>query len=163
MVVLIQCDACLHKQISTSQTIDNLSLKFCFQMNLFQKDTFSVFFITVHYSAHAKMVIFFKTIHHSYGFKIFIFFIKIRYPYQQKYSCSQDCRYSLSTSIKDTTITFNQTKISGIYTLRPRQNGRYFPDEIFTFICLHDSCCILNQISLKVVLKGTIKNQPTLV
>ena len=42
-----------------------------------------------------------------------------------------------------------------INTLRPRQNGRYFPDDIFKLI-------ILNKISLKFVPRGPIDNQAAL-
>ena len=48
-------------------------------------------------------------------------------------------------------------------TLRPRQNGRHFPDDIFKCIFLNEN--ILNPIksSLKFVPKGSINNIPALV
>ena len=48
-------------------------------------------------------------------------------------------------------------------TLRPRQNGRHFPDDIFKCIFLNESKRILIEISLKFVPKGPIDNIPALV
>ena len=48
-------------------------------------------------------------------------------------------------------------------TLRPRQNGRHFPDDIFKWIFLNENVWITINISLKLVLRGPIKNIPTLV
>ena len=48
-------------------------------------------------------------------------------------------------------------------TLRPRQNGRPFPDDIFKCIFLNDNIWISNKISLKFVPKGPINNIPALV
>ena len=48
-------------------------------------------------------------------------------------------------------------------TLRLRQNGRYFPDDIFKYICLNESIGILINISLRFVPKGPITNIPALV
>ena len=48
-------------------------------------------------------------------------------------------------------------------TLRPRQDGRHFADDIFTFIFFNENCCILNKFSLKYVRKGPIDNNPALV
>ena len=48
-------------------------------------------------------------------------------------------------------------------TLRPRQNGRHFPDDIFKWIFLNENVWILINISLKFVPKGPINNIPTLV
>ena len=47
-------------------------------------------------------------------------------------------------------------------TLRPRQNGRHFADDIFKCIFLND-VSIAIKISLKFVLKGPINNIPALV
>ena len=48
---------------------------------------------------------------------------------------------------------------SGTLThLRSRQNGRYFPDNIFKCIFLNDNVLISIKISLKFVLKGPINN-----
>ena len=48
-------------------------------------------------------------------------------------------------------------------TLRPRQNGRQYPDDIFKCIFLNENICILINISLKFVRKGQINNIPSLV
>ena len=49
-----------------------------------------------------------------------------------------------------------------INTLRPRQDGRHFADDIFTCI-FFKNWCILNTFSLKYVRKGPIDNNPALV
>ena len=48
-------------------------------------------------------------------------------------------------------------------TLRPRQNGRHFPDAIFKCIFLNRNIRILIIISLKFVPQGSINNTPALV
>ena len=48
-------------------------------------------------------------------------------------------------------------------TLRPRQNGRHFPDDIFKWIFLHENVWISINISLKFVPRGPINNILTLV
>ena len=48
-------------------------------------------------------------------------------------------------------------------TLRPRQNGRHFPDDIVTCIILNENVCISLTISLKFVPKVRINNIPALV
>ena len=48
-------------------------------------------------------------------------------------------------------------------TLRPRQDGRHFPDDIFKCIFLNEDVWILITISLNFVSKGPINNIPTLV
>ena len=48
-------------------------------------------------------------------------------------------------------------------TLRPRQNGRHFPDDIFKYIFLNEKVLILIKISLKFVPKCSINNIPVLV
>ena len=50
-----------------------------------------------------------------------------------------------------------------INTLRPRQNGRHFPDDIFKWIFLNENVWILTNILLKFVPRGPINNTPTLV
>ena len=47
--------------------------------------------------------------------------------------------------------------------LRPRQNGRHFPDNTFKRIFLNENIRILIKISLKFVPKGPINNIPALV
>ena len=48
-------------------------------------------------------------------------------------------------------------------TLRPRQNGRHFPDDLYKCIFLNENVWILIRISLKFVPKGPINNNPALV
>ena len=52
---------------------------------------------------------------------------------------------------------------STVCTLRPRQNGRHFPDDIFKWIFLNENLWILIDISLKFVPNGPINNIPALV
>ena len=48
-------------------------------------------------------------------------------------------------------------------TLRPRQDGRHFADDIFMCIFFNENCCILIKFSLKYVRKGPIDNNTALV
>ena len=48
-------------------------------------------------------------------------------------------------------------------TLRPRQNSRHFPDDIFKCVFLNENVWISIEISLKFVSKGQINNNPALV
>ena len=50
-----------------------------------------------------------------------------------------------------------------VKTLRLRQDGRHFPDDIFKYIFLNEAVRILIKISLKFVSKGPINNIPALV
>ena len=50
-----------------------------------------------------------------------------------------------------------------VNTLRPRQNGRHFADDIFKCFILNENVWIPIKISLKVVPKGPINNIPALV
>ena len=50
-----------------------------------------------------------------------------------------------------------------VNTLRPRQNGRHFPDDIFKCIFLNENVWISIKSSLKFVPKGPIDNIPALV
>ena len=50
-----------------------------------------------------------------------------------------------------------------INTLRPRQNGCHFPDDIFKCFFLNENVSIAIEISLKFVPKGPINNIPALV
>ena len=61
--------------------------------------------------------------------------------------CSVDCHY-------------NDTAIN---TLRPRQNGRHFPDDIFKCIFFNENLRISHKISLTFVPKVRINNIPALV
>ena len=48
-------------------------------------------------------------------------------------------------------------------TLRPRQNGHHFPDDIFKCIFLNENVILSIEISLKFVPKGPINNMSALV
>ena len=50
-----------------------------------------------------------------------------------------------------------------VNTLRPRQDGRHFADDIFTCNFFNENCCILIKFSLKYVRKGPIDNNAALV
>ena len=54
-------------------------------------------------------------------------------------------------------------KLAWIKTLRPRQHGRYFPDDIFKCILLNENIRISIKISLKFDPEGSIDNIPALV
>ena len=49
-----------------------------------------------------------------------------------------------------------------VNTLRPRQNGCHFPDDMFKCVFLNEDVWIQNEISLKFVSKGSINNNPAL-
>ena len=49
-----------------------------------------------------------------------------------------------------------------VNTLRPRQDGRHFADDIFKCIFLNENFLIVIKISLKFVPKGPINNIPTI-
>ena len=70
----------------------------------------------------------------------------------------------LSSSSLEVLMTVSLTTILVyINTLRPRQDGRYFPDDIFKCIFLNENVLISIKISLKFVPKGQISNIPALV
>ena len=52
--------------------------------------------------------------------------------------------------------------MEGINTLRPRQNGRHFPDDSFKRIFLNENVWISIEVSLKFLPKGPINNIPAL-
>ena len=54
-------------------------------------------------------------------------------------------------------------QMAGVNTLRPRQNGRHFPDDIFKWIFFNENVWISIYISLKFVPRGPINNITTLV
>ena len=55
------------------------------------------------------------------------------------------------------------SKHTFLNTLRPRRNGRHFPDGIFRWIFLNENVWISINISLKFVPRGPISNIPSLV
>ena len=89
-----------------------------------------------------------------------------RFPLHAQYQCwkklsNGDEFYAPSNKFK--TIRFNiwgilrTTRLAlSLNTLRPRQNGRHFPDDIFKHICLNESVRISTNISLNFVPRGPI-------
>ena len=63
----------------------------------------------------------------------------------------------------DSQIHVQSIKSSFVNTLRPTQNGRQFPDDIFKCIFLNENAWISIKISLKFVPKGPINKIPALV
>ena len=77
------------------------------------------------------------------------------------------CRFNWSLAVKEV-LRFDRCgairQLSKRYnTLRPIQNGRYFPDDIFECIFMKESVWIPIKISLKFVPKSPINNIPVLV
>ena len=71
-------------------------------------------------------------------------------------SSSRDCRTEMNHGFMlYQTIVFN--------TLRPRQNARHFPDDIFKCIFLNENVSIVIKFSVKFVAKGPINNIAALV
>ena len=63
----------------------------------------------------------------------------------------------------DECILFSADMVFGFNTLRPRQNGRHFADDLFKCIFLNENVRIPIKISLKFIPKGPINNIPALV
>ena len=59
--------------------------------------------------------------------------------------------------------TLSNAEAHSVNTLRPRQDGRLFPDEIFKSIFFNENVQISIKISLTFVPKGPINNIPALV
>ena len=55
------------------------------------------------------------------------------------------------------------TDNKSIWSLKLRQNGHHFSDNIFKAIFFIENCCILIEISLRFVLQGPINHIPVLV
>ena len=62
-----------------------------------------------------------------------------------------------------TSIDSNECKRLESSTVRPRQNGRHFADDIFKCIFWYEKCIILIIIPLKFIPNDSIKNIPVLV
>ena len=78
----------------------------------------------------------------------------------------QECQRKLITLDRKTGPYKNEAAMKiAVYlnTLRPRQNGRHFADNIFKGIFLNENIWILIRFSLKFVPKGPINNIPALV
>ena len=73
-------------------------------------------------------------------------------------------RYPLKFHLKYVTYTLKDVLQSEYFnTLRPRQNGRHFPDNIFKCIFLNENIYISIKILLKFVAQGPINTIPGLV
>ena len=59
--------------------------------------------------------------------------------------------------------TMKNSDLLFLNTLRQRQNGRHFQENIFKYIFLNENVKILIKISLKFVPMGSINNIPSLV
>ena len=70
----------------------------------------------------------------------------------------KDITFLLSRSTRSTDL----TSLPSFNTLRPRQNGSHFADDIFKCIFLNENIWISIKISLKFVPKGPINNIPAL-
>ena len=70
--------------------------------------------------------------------------------------------HELVNSLKDVNHN-NNVPGSALNTLKPKQNGGHFPDEIFKSIFVNENVRISNNISLNFVAKGPINNMPALV
>ena len=92
-----------------------------------------------------------------------IMYIPLKYTYP-KYA-----KLNLSWNLKTESMTKTWYQNHGLHrkytfnTLRPRQDGRHFPDDIFKCIFLNEDVWIPIKISLKFVPKGPINNIPALV
>ena len=73
-----------------------------------------------------------------------------------RYSERRSGRWSSPQNIPNYTVT-------GVNTLRPRQNGRHFADDIFKYIFLNENVWIAIKISLKFFPKVLINNITSLV
>ena len=72
-------------------------------------------------------------------------------------------RLSGSLSARITRPVWSAINVPNVNTLRPRQNGRHFPDDTFKCIFMNENVRISINISLKFVSKGLINNIPALV
>ena len=65
--------------------------------------------------------------------------------------------------LRSSSPSYGDTICIALNTLRPRQNGRHFPDEILKWMFVNKNELILNNISWKFVPRGPINNMPPLV
>ena len=71
--------------------------------------------------------------------------------------------FGIQSPSRAVSVRFQQGQVRSVNTLRPRQGGRHFPDDIFKCIFLNENIQISIKISLKFVPKGQINNIPALV
>ena len=89
----------------------------------------------------------------------------------QFFHLDNTCKERCHVAVRSVTLTFSHTqnRISStvlgkqINTLRPRQNGHHFPDDVFKYIFLNGNELISINISLKFVPSGLINIFPALV
>ena len=78
---------------------------------------------------------------------------------------NHEIAYHYSTLLSVITVTILplvQPWITQFNTLRPRQNGRHFADDMFKCIFVNENVWIPIEISLKFVPEGSINNNPAL-
>ena len=73
------------------------------------------------------------------------------------------CVYKWTGSFRKWLAILNEHFNGMLNTLRPRLNGRHFPDDTFKWIFLNENVCISIRISLMFVLRGLFNNIPSLV
>ena len=95
-----------------------------------------------------------------WGCILFIF-----YEIQPVFTTHLSMRYFAIVEIVCTNISWNSLfkRMQMFKTLRPRENGRHFADDMFKCIFLNENVWIPIKISLKFVPKGPINNIPALV
>ena len=81
-----------------------------------------------------------------------------RLEFEDKSHCTNEINRKAWACVKNA-ITWGRL----VNTLRPRQNGRHFPDDIFKCIFFNENVLFSIKISLKFVPKGQINNIPALV
>ena len=77
--------------------------------------------------------------------------------------CRQATSHYLSQCWPRSLVPYDVTRPQWVNTLRPRQNGRHFPDDIFKCIFLNENIWISIKMWLKFLVKGPINNIPVLV
>ena len=84
--------------------------------------------------------------------------------YTQEHSTAPVPNFLHRITRTDVSTKWQQTiKSLGVNTLRPRQDSRHFPDDIFKCILVNENVWISIKISLKFVPKGPINKIPALV
>ena len=89
--------------------------------------------------------------------------IDVIYTFSQRQYVTDVLISYMSISVSLARISEMICVVNGLNTLRPRQDGRHFADDIFMGIFFNEDCCILIKLSLKYVRKGPIDNNPALV
>ena len=77
--------------------------------------------------------------------------------------CRQATSHYLSLCWPRSLSPYDITRPQWVNTLRPRQKGRHFTDDIFKCIFLNENVWMMVKSSLKFVPKGVINNIPALV